>query len=199
MELRGAANHISLTSNRIPPWRNTIKHIATTTNKLWLLCKMTWSRLLAIVLLFELCSRSHSALIIDEDFDNLDAWNQDKSGVTATIKIVPSDFAGTQSMLSTNVSYCGNDSCYRAEITTPPAMRPSVISGTTGVYWFGFSNYIPADWAWLGQTTQGYSEVIYYFQFHGGDNNGQPPVWGLRNIGPPSHLSPVSLVTSHRK
>jgi hypothetical protein len=180
----------------------------------WSLCQMcvvgqawmTWVVQLTTILLFaHLCSRSHSTLIIDEDFDNLDAWNQDKTGITATIKIIPSEFDGTQTMLSTNVSYCGNDSCYRAEITTPPAMRPSVIPGTTGrqpsfglahrcvlsagVYWFGFSNYIPADWQWLGQTNQGYSEVLYYFQFHGGDNNGQPPVWGLRNIGPFLSLS----------
>jgi hypothetical protein len=53
----------------------------------------------------------------------------------------------------------------------------------TGIYWFGFSNYIPADWKWMGQTTEGSPEVIYNFQLHGGDNNGQPPVFGLRNIG----------------
>lgn len=130
-----------------------------------------------------LCLQAHSALIIDEDFDTLDSWDTDLNGVTASVKLVPSSFAGTQKMLSTNVSYCGNDSCYRAEITTPPSMRSSVISGTTGVYWFGFSNYIPADWKWMGQTTKGSSEIVYCFQLHGGDNNGQPPIFGLRNIG----------------
>jgi hypothetical protein len=89
-----------------------------------------------LLLLCHLAPHVLCTLIIDEDFDNLDIWNQDKSGTTATIKIVDSTFPGTQTMLSTNVSYCGNDSCYRAEITTPPSMRPSVISGTSGLIHF---------------------------------------------------------------
>jgi hypothetical protein len=74
-----------------------------------------------------------SKLILDEDFSNLDYWAKDLAGSTAVVKLVPSTANGTQTMLSTNVSYCGNDSCYRAEITTPPYLRSSIISGTTGL------------------------------------------------------------------
>eukprot|EP00602_Paraphysomonas_sp_CaronLab_P007862 CAMPEP_0185033162 /NCGR_PEP_ID=MMETSP1103-20130426/21888_1 /TAXON_ID=36769 /ORGANISM="Paraphysomonas bandaiensis, Strain Caron Lab Isolate" /LENGTH=750 /DNA_ID=CAMNT_0027569339 /DNA_START=20 /DNA_END=2269 /DNA_ORIENTATION=+ len=138
---------------------------------------------LPFIFLFLSLYTIHCTLIIDEDFTTLNLWNPDIKGYTAIVELVPSSFNGTTSMLRTNISYCGGDECYRAEIACKEQNRTDMIANTTGVYWFGLSNYIPADWSWGGQTFGGYSEVIYNFQLHGGDNNGQAPVFGLRNIG----------------
>jgi hypothetical protein len=52
-----------------------------------------------------------------------------------------------------------------------------------GLYWFAFSNYIPENWEWEGDTTEGYNEVVYQFQLQGNAGYGRPPVIGVRNEG----------------
>ncbi len=122
-----------------------------------------------------------AALLLNDSFDNLDNWITDIDGSSAVISIQPDNIYFDGSMVFTNISFCGlsADNCYRAELATPQAQRKVLFPTNTGEYWLGFSSYIPGNWRW-SQGSNPDDDIIYNFQLHGGDNEGNAPQLGIR-------------------
>eukprot|EP01031_Cornospumella_fuschlensis_P026133 gene26133-31554_t len=130
--------------------------------------------LFSVVLAFLLAGESVRALLtLNESFYNLDNWIEDIDGYTGNITLLQDH------QVFLNVSYCGGDTCYRAELAVTPSLRPTVIPNCTTEYWLGMSAFIPTTWAWY-PPPNGVTDVLYNFQLHGGDNEGNSPVLGLR-------------------
>mmetsp|Transcript_14615 Transcript_14615/g.15306 ORF Transcript_14615/g.15306 Transcript_14615/m.15306 type:complete len:274 (-) Transcript_14615:197-1018(-) len=109
-------------------------------------------------------------------------WITDLDGSTGKISILK-DSSGKFEAIRTNVTYCSStiSPCYRAELKNPNSLRPILIPSNSGEYWIGISIRIPSNWKWKSNTNQ--KITSYIFQIHGGDNNGQSPIIGIRNEG----------------
>ena len=107
-------------------------------------------------------SRSSSLLTLVEIFDNLDKWDVDTVGSSASVVVA----AG---QVSFSLSYCENAACYRSEIKQNPLWRETVLPHRSGVYWFGFRMRVPLSWVWAGPTNGVSSEDCFIFQLLSGD------------------------------
>lgn len=148
-----------------------------------LLCLIGYSLLLTL-------STTKAALILNETFTNLDGWTIDIDGQTGVIGVVngTSDLEVFSSgvglsthYLFSNVSYCGSDACYRAEVATAQALRTLIFPSCAVEYWMGVSIFIPPNWKWAPSPPGSPAEdVNYHYQLHGGDNEGASPILGIR-------------------
>eukprot|EP01038_Epipyxis_sp_PR26KG_P004840 gene4840-6785_t len=138
--------------------------------------------ILKFIIAVELCKFTvFSNLLLDETFQSLSNWEKDLDGFTAKISLT-GERNGTKSynFLRSNVTYCTTqDYCYRAEIRTPTTgpLRKLYFPSISTEYWLGFSNRIPN---WKYYPMKKLNLVTYIFQIHGGDNQGNPPNFGLR-------------------
>jgi hypothetical protein len=89
--------------------------------------------------------------------------------------------------LFTNITQCaGEGHCFRAELAygepkNIAKSRAKLIPNSNLEYWLGTSIYIPSTWSYK-QTKKNVYSVVYHLQLHGGDNLGNKPVLGLKQV-----------------
>jgi hypothetical protein len=143
----------------------------------------------------------NASIVLHETFENLDNWLIHRDGSSAVVKLLnhasPSspgqeplpanmDFQNTN-VLFTNISVCPHDHCFRSEIAylrndNIGSHRRQIIQNTTAEYWCGTSIWIPSTWQ--GQNHElNRLDTVYHLQLHGGDNDGNHPVLGIKRMG----------------
>jgi hypothetical protein len=127
-----------------------------------------------------------SQLLVNEHFIDFDTygWQKDITGRSSQANIVEDVTLPGRRIFESNTTYCDDELCYRAELKTRLDRRLDILPSNEGEYWIGFTLQIPADWVYLDDVyTSATPFRAYFFQIHGGDNLGRPPIIGLRNEG----------------
>jgi hypothetical protein len=127
---------------------------------------MIFAIILFLVSCAALSAQTSSNVLLNESFVNLDNWIEDINGYTGVISLIPRENT-PENYVFTNITHCepydNGETCYRAELATLQALRPTLFPNCSVEYWLGFTSILPTTWTY----DENGDSLVYNFQLHG--------------------------------